>query len=87
MVETYLAKPNDGAWIEFRDSYLALLDQRFGEERKPFDELAALAMKEAVYLGCSCPTKQNPVVGRCHTYLAIEFMRRRYPELEVIIPR
>ncbi len=86
IVETYLADPTDVAWKRFRTAYLAILEQRFGDHRRPFDELAAMATDNNVYLGCNCPTKKNPVVGRCHTYLALEFMQNNYPNLEVEWP-
>jgi hypothetical protein len=81
-----LAGPTDPVWRAFSKKYLALLKQRFEEDRKPFDELAQLATDNDVFLGCNCPTKGNPVHGRCHTYLALEFMKERYPGLGVVIP-
>ncbi len=86
MVKAYLAAPSDDAWTRFARRYRALLDERFRDERAPFDELARLAGEEDVYLGCSCPTKANPDVRHCHTWLALEWMRARYPELEVRMP-
>jgi hypothetical protein len=86
MVRRYLAYPTDAAWEAFRRDYLALLERRFGENREPFDELAALASERDVYLGCNCPTKANPRVDRCHTVLALQFMKGRYPELEAVFP-
>jgi hypothetical protein len=47
---------------------------------------ADLANNNDVYLGCSCPTKRNPDVNRCHTVLALRFMKRKYPGLKVEIP-
>jgi hypothetical protein len=84
-VVRYLDDPTDDAWEDLRRSYLDLLEQRFLENREPFDELAALAGEKDVYLGCNCPTKINPV-ERCHTVLALKFMKRRYPGLEVVFP-
>jgi uncharacterized protein DUF488 len=75
------------SWEQFRQEYLQLLDQRFTEDRQPFDALADLARREDVYLGCSCPTKKNPDVYHCHTVLALEFVRERYPDLKVIFPK
>jgi len=86
IVEAYLADPTDKAWQRFKRAYLALLEQRFGENCQPFDELAGLAADNDVFLGCNCPTQKNPVPGRCHTYLALEFMKKKYPELNVVIP-
>ena len=86
IVEAYLAGPTDAAWRRFKRDYLAVLKERFREDRTPFDRLAKLATDNDVYLGCSCPTKKNPSHGRCHTYLALEFMQKKYPKLEVVIP-
>jgi hypothetical protein len=86
LVRRYLANPTDGEWKRLRRDYLELLDRRFEENRGPFDELAALASERDVHLGCNCPTKANPRVDRCHTVLALQFMKKRYPELEVVFP-
>jgi len=75
IVDAYLADPTEAAWRTFRREYLARLKQRFCEDRTPFDKLAKLAIDNDVYLGCSCPTKKNLIHGRCHTYLALDFMR------------
>lgn len=87
MVEQYLADPTEAAWHIFKEEYKALLKDRYQEDRTPFDQLAELAANEDVFLGCSCPTKRNPVVGHCHTYLALVFMREKYPALDVVIPK
>lgn len=86
VVKRYLAAPSDSAWDVFRGAYLAALDERFHKERARFDELAALARSDDVYLGCSCPTKANPDIRHCHTWLALEFMTATYPELDVRFP-
>jgi len=86
MVEAYLAAPSEKAWRSLRQAYLALVEQRFREDRTPFDELAQLAREQDVYLGCSCPTQKNPRVDRCHTCLALQFMQRKYPDLDVELP-
>jgi uncharacterized protein YeaO (DUF488 family) len=86
MVERYLAAPGDKTWQAFAKAYRALVAQRFAADRRPFDELAALARTRDVHLGCSCPTAHNPDVRRCHTWLALEFMRAHYPELDVRMP-
>ena len=85
-VKAYLAAPSEQAWRAFRDSYLAGLERRFRTDRAPFDELAALARDQDVYLGCNCPTQKNPRVDRCHTWLALEFMRGKYADLRVAFP-
>lgn len=86
MVATYLASPTDAAWRAFAKDYRALVDERFAEDRAAFDALAELARSNDVYLGCSCPTKANPDVEHCHTVLALAFMKRRYPDLDVRMP-
>ncbi|MBC8073420.1 MAG: hypothetical protein IAG13_34185 [Deltaproteobacteria bacterium] len=74
---------DDGEWQRFATAYRALLEQRFAEDRGPFDALAELARTHDVWLGCSCPTAKNPDVRRCHTALALAFMRAHYPELDI----
>lgn len=86
IVETYLANQTDAAWRSFKAAYLALLAERFREDRASFDSLAGLATDNDVFLGCNCPTRKNPVPGRCHTYVALGFMKKKYPTLEVVIP-
>lgn len=86
VVEAYLAAPGEKARRAFRKSYLALLERRFHENRAKFDTLAQLATSKDVFLGCSCPTKKNPRVDRCHTWLALEFIKEKYPELHVVSP-
>lgn len=86
-VKRYLAAPNEKAWRWFRRAYLAELEKRFLEDRVPFDILAELAGKQDVFIGCSCPTKANPRFDRCHTWLALEFMKRKYPKLRVSFPQ
>lgn len=73
-------------WKAFATAYRKLLDERFAAERERFDDLAALATEEAVHLGCSCPSAANPDVQRCHTTLALAFMKKRYPKLDVRMP-
>lgn len=86
LVKAYLAAPGEAAWRRFAAGYRALLEERFAGDRRPFDELAGLASSRDVYLGWSCPTRANPSVRRCHTWLALEFFRRRYPDLDVRMP-
>lgn len=86
MVAEYLAAPSDAAWERFAKRYRALVEARFRDDPAPFDALAALARESDVFLGCSCPTKKNPEVRRCHTWLALEWMAARYPELDVRMP-
>ncbi len=86
IVQAYLADPSDAAWRTLQREYLALLEKRFREDRTPFDELADLAAGNDVFLGCNCPTQKNPIPGRCHTYLALGFMKKKYPTLGIAIP-
>ena len=86
IVQAHLAGPSDAAWRTFQREYLALLEKRFREDRTPFDELADLAVGNDVFLGCNCPTQKNPIPGRCHTHLALEFMRKKYRSLPIVIP-
>ena len=86
LVESYLASPTPSAWADFKRGYLEIVEKRFQQDRTPFDELAHAATENDVYLGCSCPTKKNPDVHHCHTVLALRFMKRRYPKLEVVFP-
>lgn len=83
MVEEVL---DGGDFARFRAGYRALLDERFATDRAPFDALAERARAGDVHLGCSCPTKRQPDVSRCHTALALEWMKERYPDLEVRAP-
>ncbi len=80
------APPTDAAWERFTRSYRSLLERRFADDRSAFDELAELAGREDVLLGCSCPTAKNPDPRRCHTVLALGFMLEKYPALEVHVP-
>ncbi len=87
MVEAVMAHADDAsAWRTFASRYRALLSRRFSEDRAPFEALAELARTEDVYLGCNCPTAKNPDVRRCHTSLALAFMKAHYPDLEVRLP-
>lgn len=85
-VREYLADPSDEAWARFRAAYRATVEERFAADRAAFDELAELARREHVHLGCSCPTRKNPNVRRCHTWLALELMAERYPDLDIRFP-
>lgn len=86
LVAAFFADPSERGFLEFRKGYLALLADRFETERERFDRLAERASRQAVYIGCNCPTARQPDVRRCHTSLALEFMAQKYPELEVILP-
>jgi hypothetical protein len=86
MVTAYLECAGDETWEHLKRAYQALLDERLRHDTKEFDQLAELATEQDVYIGCSCPTKRNPRVSRCHTTLALQFMQVRYPELPVSMP-
>jgi uncharacterized protein YeaO (DUF488 family) len=86
LVRDYLAEASDEAWARFEVAYLGVLEERFAAERARFDELAAQARRSDVLLGCSCPTRSNPDLARCHTVLALRFMKERYPDLDVRLP-
>ncbi len=86
LVDTYLGNPTDAAWVAFAAAYRATLEKRFARSAVEFDALAERARSENVYIGCSCPTRKNPDVRRCHTVLALEFMNERYKDLEVVFP-
>jgi hypothetical protein len=85
-VSALLSDLNERTYREFSKAYNALLAARFKEDRAPFDALAEQAAHEDVYLGCSCPSSANPDVQRCHTVLALHFMKNRYPKLRVVLP-
>ena len=86
IVKEFLAAPCGAAWAKFRRAYLDLLKKRFKEDRGSFDELASVAGANDVFLGCSCPTKLNPRIDHCHTFLALQFMERKFPLLPVRLP-
>ncbi len=86
MVEAYLASPTEQSWTIFRKAYLASLEERFQCNRQQFDQLTMLAMENDVFLGCNCPTKKNPDVYKCHTLLALRFMKEKSPGLDVVYP-
>lgn len=85
-VKAVLRDGSDAAFRRFAREYTAELEARFAKERAAFDELAETARRTDVYLGCSCPSKANPDVRRCHTVLALAFMKKRYPNLRVVSP-
>lgn len=87
MAREFLESAKDrAAWTKFKKFYLDLLEERFREDRAVFDELAAKAREGDVFLGCNCPTNLNPRVEHCHTYLALQFMKRKYRLLVVKLP-
>ena len=87
LVVEFHEKPSESAWRKLIRDYRAELERRFKADRTPFDALADLASREDVYLGCSCPSGQNPVPGQCHTYEALAFMKEKYPGLTVQVAK
>jgi hypothetical protein len=85
-VVAYLANPTSVAFRRFASDYRKLLERRFRESRTEFDELAAKAAAEDVYIGCNCPTKANPDVNHCHTVLALHFLKKKYAKLKIVFP-
>lgn len=86
VVEEFLDDLTDEAWERFQTAYIAVLNERLSADRSAFERLAELAQDSDVFLGCSCPTKKNPDVRHCHTYLALGFMQEHFPEVEVAWP-
>ncbi len=87
IVESVLGRgASEEAWRSYPARYRALLDERFAQDRAPFDLIAKMARFHDVWLGSNCPTKKQPDVTRCHTVLALAWMKERYPELDVRMP-
>jgi uncharacterized protein YeaO (DUF488 family) len=86
LVHGLLLDASEASFRRFARAYRVLLEERFASERQRFDELARLAREKPVYLGCNCPTERQPDVRRCHTTLALAFLRERYPDLDVREP-
>ncbi|MDF1666229.1 MAG: hypothetical protein P1V97_31025 [Planctomycetota bacterium] len=86
LVQKFLGAHSNLSWDEFTREYLQCITQRYVEDSAAFDTLAELARVKNVFLGCSCPTTANPKVNHCHTWLALEFMKARYSDLEVRFP-
>lgn len=87
MVETYLDDLSDAGWEEFRSSYWDLIESRYQQDPEAFENLAKLASENDVFIGCSCPTQKNPDVRRCHTFPALEFMKKKFHDLKVVFPK
>ncbi|WP_437617947.1 hypothetical protein [Sorangium sp. So ce1151] len=83
IVEEFLSDPSQAGFERFRAAYIAVLDERFAEQAGRFDALAQEARRGDVFLGCNCPTARQPDVRRCHTWLALEYFARKYPDLDV----
>jgi hypothetical protein len=86
-VEAFLDDPTDEAARRFAKEYEALLEKRFTNDRGSFDDLARMASNGDVFIGCNCPTRKNPDLSRCHTVLALRFMKKKYPRLKVTLPK
>ncbi|MGF1465589.1 MAG: hypothetical protein ACFCGT_05605 [Sandaracinaceae bacterium] len=86
-VAAYLVDPADPArFAAFRAAYLRRLEERYEATPDAFVEIAERARRHDVYLGCSCPTRKQPDVSRCHTVLALRFFAQRFEDLEVRFP-
>ncbi|WP_437483747.1 hypothetical protein WME75_43380 [Sorangium sp. So ce1014] len=83
IVEEFLSDPSQAGFKRFRAAYIAVLDERFAEQPGRFDALAQEARQGDVFLGCNCPTARQPDVRHCHTWLALEYFARKYPDLDV----
>ena len=86
-VAALLADPTAAQFAKYAKAYNALLERRFATQRAAFDQLAGEAREGDVFLGCNCPTRRIPDVRRCHTVLALRFMKRKYRGLRVRMPR
>ena len=85
LVEAFLADVEAG-FPEFRRGYERTLEERYAADPAPFEALAERAREGDVHLGCSCPTKHQPDVNRCHTVLALHFMKAKFSNLDVRLP-
>jgi hypothetical protein len=81
-VESFLRAPGETGFARFRQRYLELLRGRAERDAAAFDALARLGRDGDLFLGCNCPTRRQPDVKRCHTWLALEFLAHRYPDLD-----
>ena len=86
LVENYLDDDPDAGWEEFRTRYWELLESRYADDPEAFEALADLARSHSVYIGCSCPTRKNPDVRRCHTFPSLQFMKEKFPDLDIAFP-
>ena len=86
LVAQYQSDPTPAAWKKFAEQYLLDLERRFRQDPAPYDRLVDQACEGDVFIGCSCPTKKNPDVNHCHTILALRFIKKRYPQLQVTLP-
>jgi hypothetical protein len=86
VAEVFASADDAAAWKRYAEAYRALLDERFAVDRAAFDRIATMAKWHDVLLGCNCPTAKNPDVRRCHTTLALAFMKEKYPDLDVRLP-
>jgi hypothetical protein len=86
LVARFLGQPDAEGFTAFRAGYLQLLGERFRADREPFDALCERALRRDVFIGCNCPTTKQPDVTHCHTYLALGFLAKHYPQLKVQWP-
>lgn len=87
LVEAFLRSPSDErAAARFANAYRRSLQERFAADSSAFEALADAAREGDVYLGCSCPTKRQPDVMRCHTVLALRFFAEHFDDIDVRMP-
>lgn len=85
-VARYLRDPTASSWRSFAQDYRKLLGERYAGSPEAFEALRDLATEGDLWLGCNCPTAKNPDVRHCHTFLALQYLAERFPELEIQWP-
>lgn len=83
LVISYLRNPTLESWQTFQREYIRILRERLLSMPEKFEGIHRHAESGNYYIGCNCPTRTNPFLCRCHTVLALEFMKETYPDLEV----
>ena len=86
MVFRALADSTAAGWARFEKAYVELLESRYKSNRDAFAELVKLSESNDVYIGCNCPTQAQPDVMRCHTVVALRFLRKKFRGLDVRLP-
>ena len=86
LVARFLGQPDAAGFKAFQAGYLHLLAERWRDQRAAFDALRDLGLRTDVFIGCNCPTTKQPDVTHCHTYLALSFLAKHYPELKIQWP-
>lgn len=86
VAEVFANRRSATAWDAYADRYRALIDARYTADPARFRLLATMARWHDVWLGCSCPSSKNPDVMRCHTVIALRFMKERFPSIAILLP-